>query len=320
MGVDTFASAVYTDFSELNALRGQAKKDSPAAIRAAAQQFEAIFVNMMLKSMRSATTKDPIFGSDQSRFYRDMFDQQISLTMAQRGGIGLADVIARQLRRDNGQVSTETSPVAPAANQLQTYRAQAAAAATSANIASTAKAKDSAAASAAGVNAPPGNTAFSSPTQFVRALWTHAVSAARQLGLAPQAIVAQAALETGWGQHVLRHSDGSSSFNLFGIKAGTNWDGKRVAADTLEFDNGVMQRQRDTFRAYDSIAASVNDYVRLLKSSPRYRAALGSVDNAHQLGAALQRAGYATDPEYGNKINEILNSPTFKQALGELNL
>lgn len=317
MGVDTFASAVYTDFSELNALRGQAKKDSPAAIRAAAQQFEAIFLNMMLKSMRTATTKDPIFGSDQSRFYRDMFDQQISLTMAQRGGIGLADVIARQLRRDNGQVSTDASPVTPTANQLQTYRAQAVAAATSANIRSIAK--GSAATPAADVNAP-GNTAFSSPTQFVRALWTHAVSAARQLGLAPQAIVAQAALETGWGQHVLHHSDGSSSFNLFGIKAGANWDGKRVAADTLEFDKGVMQRQRDTFRAYDSIAASVSDYVRLLKSSPRYRAALGSVDNAHQLGAALQRAGYATDPEYGNKINEILNSPTFKQALGELNL
>jgi flagellar protein FlgJ len=156
------------------------------------------------------------------------------------------------------------------------------------------------------------------PVNFVRALAPHAEAAAKQLGVSVRALLAQAALETGWGKHLPSHGDGSSSFNMFGIKAGGSWGGDKVSVPTLEYENGVAVRRRDQFRAYDSPSASFADYARLLSDSPRYAQALGSGENIAGFARALVRGGYATDPAYASKITAIANSPQMREALAAL--
>jgi len=141
---------------------------------------------------------------------------------------------------------------------------------------------------------------------FVEKLWPWAMEAAKRLGLKPQALIAQAALETGWGQHLMRKTDGSPSNNLFGIKADKRWGGDRVSVDTLEFEQGVSVKKRAHFRSYDSFRQSFEDYVNFLQSSPRYRGALSATADTGRYFTALQEAGYATDPEYARKIEAVL--------------
>ena len=158
-------------------------------------------------------------------------------------------------------------------------------------------------------------TAASSAGEFVRQVLPSIRQAARALGVNPLGLLAQAALETGWGQRIPAHRDGTSSLNLFGIKAGGEWSGPRVLTDTLEFSDGVAQPKRQAFRAYGSIEESVADFVRLLSSSPRYRLALQGGASAAGYIAGIARSGYATDPEYGNKLSRILESGTLRSAL-----
>jgi len=313
---------VYTDFSGLDKLRAEARSNSPAALRSVAQQFEGIFLQMVLKSMREANFGDGLFDSDQSKFYRDLFDHQVSLSLADHGGIGLAEMMVKQLQRTRPAAADQAQqrPQAAPGETLNDYRRvpQPHASVIPAAVGQSGKPAGSAAstAAAAGADTPQG---FATPAEFVRAIWGYVKTAASKLGVAPQAIVAQAALETGWGKHIMRHDDGSSSHNLFGIKADSAWNGKRIAASTVEFDGGVMARRQTVFRAYDSVGQSVADYVHLLQSSGRYQAALQGGGPA-RFAAALQQAGYATDPNYAQKINGIVNSDTFRQAMDGLNL
>ena len=150
------------------------------------------------------------------------------------------------------------------------------------------------------------------PEEFIESVWPQAVEAAHQLGVKPEVLVAQAALETGWGKHVIRGVDGSNSFNLFGIKADAGWQGRKVFSETVEYTDGIMHKQRAAFRAYDSPAESFRDYVDFLRTNPRYKTALQSTANSARFTAELQRAGYATDPEYSNKINGIIDSGLFR--------
>lgn len=304
-------ASVYTDFSGLRELHREAKSKSPDALRKTAQQFEAIFLQMVLKSMRDASFGDDLFGSYESKFYRGMFDQQVALTMAQGKGIGLTDVIVRQL-----QHGAKQSADAANAKAVQDVQAPPTAAALPLGVKQAAPVHTAASTE----NSQATKSSFDSPADFVRAIWKHAMSAAKQLGLDPQALVAQAALETGWGKHMPAQPDGTPSNNLFGIKADGRWQGQRVNAVTTEFDQGVVRRETAQFRAYPSLEAGFADYVRFLRSDPRYRSAVSGATAPQEFGQALSRAGYATDPDYGAKIRNIMDSDTLRQAMQGLNL
>jgi flagellar protein FlgJ len=358
----------WTEMSGFQQLRASARSDGgKAALPAVAKQFEAIFTQMMLKSMREANASmgGDLAGSDQVDTYRDMFDQQLSLTLANgRNGLGIAQMLIRQLGgKDKAAEPTLPGPaqgplLSPAAIsnanvravlQLGSDEAAGAAGAQGSGLglpslldAGTGATDGAApwaglldklgtlgrsgalgnlaqgAAAAAGVAAKllPGGD----PVNFVRALAPHAQAAADKLGVSVRALLAQAALETGWGKHLPNHGDGSSSNNLFGIKAGSSWDGAKVSVPTLEYENGVAVRKRDDFRAYESPSESFADYARLLSESPRYAQALGKGENIAGFARALVRGGYATDPSYASKITAIANSPQMREALSALGI
>ena len=249
----------YADFNGLEGLKKGAKADDPKAIRAAAQQFESLFTNMMLKSMREAKLGQGLGDTQESDLYQDMYDQQLSLKMAQGKGIGLADMLVQQLTRNS-------------------------------------------AAKAAAGSAPPAAASNADRISFVKSLEPYAEHAASQLGVSSDTLIAQAALETGWGQHVPASSNGSSSFNLFGIKAGGGWNGDAVSAQTTEYSLGSSSSISQPFRAYSSVQQGVNDYVTLLQRSAHYQRALGTGDDVSAFGSALARGGYATDPVYVQKL------------------
>lgn len=311
---------IYTDFQGLTRLRAEARADSSAALRAVAQQFEALFTQMMLKSMREASLGDDLFGSSAADQYRDMFDQQLALTLSKGRGIGLSDMLMQQLGGMPGEAPVTDvlgdNPPDPFASRL--FRGEA----TPLSIPPSTEMPDPHAihrtyASASAPAAAQGSMRFDGPEDFVQKLWPHAQHAARALGIAPQFLLAQAALETGWGQAITPSPQGSSH-NLFGIKAHAGWDGPRVSVPTLEFVNGVAVRRNDTFRVYSSPAASFTDYVNFLQTNPRYAEALQQTGNPEDFARALQKAGYATDPAYARKITAILNSDTLRAATADL--
>jgi flagellar protein FlgJ len=282
---------LYNDFQGLARLRTDAAQASPEAAREAARQFEALFVQMMLKSMRDANA---VNGEQRDRTYEDMFDRQIALEMTRERGLGLADMLVQQLRLIQPGADGEAGPAAAPA-----------------------VAPAAAAPAAAASPGTPG-AATANPAAFVRELWPHAERAGRELGVDPRAIVAQAALETGWGSRQIRDESGRSANNLFGIKADERWQGRRVGVTTLEYEAGLPAPVRAQFRAYDSLAEGVADYVRFLKDNPRYRTALAAGRDAGTYAGELQAAGYATDPRYADKIRSILASPVLDAAVRTL--
>jgi len=279
--VDTSAATTYTDINGLAAL----KKDpsSPQSISAVAEQVEALFLQMMLKSMRDATASDDPDGNEMG-MYQDMFDKQVALTISQHQDLGIGALLKRQL----------TGPLEPASPQP----------------ASSGSASATGAASATSTPA-----IVQTPAGFVNRVMPTIRRAAASLGVNPLGLLAQAALETGWGQRMPRTADGVSSLNLFGIKAGDEWTGARAIADTMEFSNGVATPRRTAFRAYGSIEESVGDFANLLKNSPRYRDAIAAGGDVQAYIQSMGKSGYATDPEYANKLNQILNSGTLQAAL-----
>lgn len=308
------AATVYNDFSGLARLRHDAQGQSPETVRKVAQQFEALFIQMMLKNMRNTGVEDELFGSDQEKMYRDMFDQQISVDLSEKGALGLADLLVRQLSRQPAQGAAATSPAAPVQRTAVQPLSAVVPAAVPARVLPQAAAGAPAAVADAvapmqAVSAPVVETAaeeaIRTPEDFIRVLAPYAEDAARELGVPPRVLLAQAALETGWGQNVMRNADGGSSHNLFGIKADARWSGARVAAETLEYEDGIAVKRRETFRAYASYADSFADYADFLRSSPRYGAALEDGADGAGFVRGLQQAGYATDPEYASKISRI---------------
>lgn len=284
---------IYTDFQSLARLRTQARENSPEALRAVAKQFEGIFLQMMLKGMREASLGDGIMDSEQTEFYQGMFDQQLSTTLSQGRGMGLADMLVKQL---GGSL-----PAATTKNDNK-------------NISGMTTAQDFPAVAVA-----PSSSSFGSPEEFVKSLWPHAQQVGKELGVAPAALMAQAALESGWGQSIMRHPDGRSSHNLFGIKADARWQGERLVMPTLEYAEGKAGRRNEPFRAYDSFAASFTDYANFLRANPRYGQALAVAGDPQAFANALQNAGYATDPAYARKIGAILHGDTLNGALKMLN-
>jgi peptidoglycan hydrolase FlgJ len=287
-------ASVYGDFAGLEKLKAGVRGNDAAAIRQVAQQFESLFARMMIKSMRDAVGKDPIFGSDQAQTYQSMYDGQLSLELTRGKGLGLADMLVRQLQRS------------AAVNGGAVAGSSAAASNPGAAVSGL---------SGAAPGAPPASAA--QRASFISQVWPQAEEAARQLGVHPLGLVAQAALESNWGQSVPRGANGASSNNLFGIKAGSSWSGPAVSASTQEFSGGAARTLSAAFRSYSSPAQSFQDYVALLRGNPRFSAALGS-GSVPSFAGALQQAGYATDPDYAHKVTAVAEqvASTLKLASG----
>jgi flagellar protein FlgJ len=292
------------DTQSLSALKRGLKQDDPRALKAAAQQFEAVFLQMMLKSMRATVPQDGMFESDQTRFYQELLDSQLAQVMAAKGGTGLAALIERQLSRQSAEAlesNPEGMPLAPPPRALPLERGQRAWPLPGEQPAPALPLEGSPLRPAM----PQAAAGDAQPQHFVAQVWPQAVAASASTGIAPQFLVGHAALESGWGRAEPRFADGRPSHNLFGIKAGSNWQGSVVEATTTEYVNGVAERRVERFRAYASYAEAFQDYARLLTHSPRYAEVVGSRDAAG-FARGLQRAGYATDPAYAQKLTRVI--------------
>ncbi|MDZ3993211.1 flagellar assembly peptidoglycan hydrolase FlgJ [Pseudomonas sp. Teo4] len=360
-------SGAYTDLNRLNSLK-HGDRDSDANVRKVAQEFESLFISEMLKASRKASdvlADDNPMNSETVKQYRDMYDQQLAVSMSREGGgIGLQDVLVRQLSK-NKAAPANTSPFpriegnAPAlwgnkvaepvhATQSTATRNDVAAlnsrrlalpskltdrllagivpstgnAAATTNTAAVPAREGQVVAGAAQTFAAPERgtrilgravaqpplapkKAFADSDAFVATMLPMAEQAAKRIGVDPRYLVAQAALETGWGKSVMRNSDGTSSHNLFGIKATGSWEGGEARAITSEFRDGKFVKETAAFRSYDSYQDSFHDLVSLLQSNSRYQEAVKSADKPEQFVRELQKAGYATDPDYASKISQI---------------
>lgn len=331
------------DLRSAIALPSAAPTQTPRArVEEAARELETQFAHMLVKSMRATTGGDPFGGSNTT--YRDMHDQQLAKELTKGRGLGLQPTIIRELQR-NSAPSPAALPAGPIALPMSMPASPMALArpgvggltlnAPVGGLTLAPATRGVSMQATAPVAAPalpepakastPGEVACdptapldcSSPEAFVRSIWPHAQKVAAELGVPAKALVAQAALETGWGRRLAGGNGQATSHNLFGIKATGRWIGEKVVSGTHEFVNGVRQNVRAAFRAYGSAGESFNDYARLI-SGNRYAAARGTGDDVHRFASALQKAGYATDPSYANKITAIANGATLNRALAAL--
>ena len=313
------ASRNANDIKGLDTLRQAAQSGDKAALEEAAKQFEAIFVQMMLKSMRKAqdvlADKDSAFNSEQVKFYRDMHDQQLATDLSSNGSIGLAGIIVRQL----GQLGEGYMPAGVIRNDgdLSTLNRQSV---VSTQIAQHVVLGDSGLNNQASTRQDLSKSlpsfksaAFTDAQSFVEQLYPVAQEAAEKLGLDPKALLAQAALETGWGKHMIHNVDGENSHNLFGIKANRSWQGDRAVIDTVEFEQGIASTKKQPFRVYANFGDAMHDYVNFIQKNPRYEQAVSQTDSPQSYFSELQKAGYATDPEYANKVISVFESEKFKR-------
>jgi flagellar protein FlgJ len=357
------------DLNGLNAIRQQSRETDgeakQAALKEAAQQFEAIFMRMLLTSMRKAQEvleSDSPFNSQSTKFYRDMHDQQMAVELSSNGSLGLTDLIVRQLGGDTGDFkpssvlrndanlvksnsvnSTSNNPDKdrqhnslvekmladkstikpdidiPFAGNFQASvntPSNEVAALTINNVSSLTNkqlAKNNAQVfSQHGVNNPTASSGhkFNEPKDFVSALIKPAQKVQQKLGVPFEVVIAQAALETGWGHKIIKDQHGDSSNNLFNIKADSRWAGDKVTKDTLEFEQGAMIKKAEPFRMYQTLSDSVDDYIHFLSNSERYQDALQKSNNVEHFLQGLQKAGYATDPQYADKIIGTLKTVT----------
>jgi len=312
---------VYTDFEGLNALKTQARTDKESALREVARQFESLFLAEMLKSMRKANdvmAEGNYLNTNESQAYRDMFDNQISLSMSGNAGTGLADALVRQLSPQIPGMKSDGSPLAGHKAALADYDRSVPPLSPRLpeEIKSVQRLAEALPVKSDSLSDSLEDDAqlparFESPEQFVQTLMPMAERIAKDSGINPRFMVAQAALETGWGKHMIEgKGDGTSpvpSYNLFGIKADQRWQGDSVAITTTEFREGVPMKEQAEFRAYADYEASFRDYVDFLESNPRYRDVLAVADKPAQFAEKLQQAGYATDPNYAEKIRSIMN-------------
>ncbi len=353
------------DLNGLNDIREQSRagnsEGKKEALKEAAQQFEAIFMKMLLSSMRKAQEvleSDSPFNSESTKFYRDMHDQQMAVELSSNGSLGLTDLIVRQLGGDDGTFKPSSVlrndgnlPVTDSANSTDdkankdsqhnsliekmledknqikpdidipfagSYQPQhninnqVNSAASQFIIRDVDKRTNKVSGQSESVNnsATISNHSFDEPKDFVTALIEPAQKVQKTLGVPFEVVIAQAALETGWGQKMIKDQDGGSSNNLFNIKADSRWAGDKITKDTLEFEQGAMIKKSEPFRTYQSLTDSVDDYINFLSTSERYQDALQDSGNVEHFLQGLQKAGYATDPQYADKILGTLKTVT----------
>ncbi len=367
----------YNDLASLNAITQVGKKDEAQALKEVAKQFESMFVGMMLKTMREANAVfeegNPL-SSNESKFYRQMFDDQLALSLSKGKGMGLADTLYRQLKqqfdvkehaKDNESkevthkgfnlnnkinpfslskpvtslpvpadvpfdlkfnkpktivpIPTNTPMKVKEVNNIKTDDSlknvlgiQLTNQQLSAEVTNK---KELAQISAGKVQKQSG---FQTPQEFVNTIWPIAQKIATDMKVEPRAIIAQAALETGWGKHIIHQQDGKNSHNLFGIKADRRWDGDVAKVSTLEYKNGIANKEIAPFRVYDSYESSLKDYAHFIKNSSRYKEAAQQGSNIKGYSEGLQKGGYATDPNYANKIQRIAAGDVLNNAINQV--
>jgi peptidoglycan hydrolase FlgJ len=304
------------DIKDMGGLRQSAKAGSAESLKTASTQFEAMFVNMMMKSMRDASPQDGMMNSEQTKMFTTMLDQQTSQNIAKKG-IGLSDVLIRQLTKtadakaldiggagDNANGANAGSFSGVASLMDAKLQKAIAAAGGAGAAAKTGSVDDNSAVPATVI----GNRGSQAPhvRSFQDKLSAHAEEASLATGIPAKFMLGQAALESGWGKREIKGRDGTNSHNLFGIKAGGDWKGKTVDATTTEYVNGKAQTRVEKFRAYDTYADSFKDYAKLLSNNPRYEKVLASAGDASSFAQGLQKAGYATDPQYAAKLTSII--------------
>jgi flagellar protein FlgJ len=277
------AHTLAADAQSLGALKLDAGKATPAAIRETAKQFESLFMRELLKSMREATMKSGLLDSPASDLGTDLLDQQMAVHMSGQPG-GLTEQIVQQLTRQMGtQLASPAFPSNATARATKPLQA-----------------------------APQGSTTARPPTdsqtRFVQQHSSIAADVERTTGIPASFMLGQAGHETGWGKHEIRQKGGAPSHNLFGIKAGASWTGKVAEVTTTEYVDGVAQKRVARFRAYDSPADSFKDYARLISQSPRYAKAREQTGSVYAYASGLQKAGYATDPQYAAKLSRAINA------------
>jgi len=293
------------DAQSLSKLKLEAGKNTPAAIQETAKQFESLFMRELIKSMREATVKSGMLDSPGGDMGADLLDQQFAVQMSGQPG-GLSDLIAQQLTRQMGVPPTSTSPNADG-NAIDADTSLGASSPATLKFATelprSATAKEQPRVAAKTTRAP-----TESQANFVRQHSDVANKVEKETGIPASFMLGQAGHETGWGKYQIKQKGGAPSFNLFGIKAGGSWTGKVAEVTTTEFVNGVAQKKVARFRAYDSYEDSFKDYSRLISESPRYAKARQQTGSAHAFASGLQKAGYATDPDYAAKLSRAINT------------
>ncbi|WP_413692493.1 flagellar assembly peptidoglycan hydrolase FlgJ [Psychromonas sp. KJ10-2] len=333
----------YFDLQGLEQLRQKTKTNDKETIREVANQFESMFASMLIKSMRKANEAfeaDSPFNNQQTKFYTDMQDKQLAVDISRHGTLGLADALVRQLdpssmarlqsvEQDKLAMPNQAQTVtmhelnpAPANIQFNKPDQLRELSITRINDSTTQNQLSEQAQSPELVNKPKAKSDadFSSPSSFIESLLPYAKKAAKALGVSPEVLVAQSALETGWGKKILQTPGQESSFNLFNIKSHGGWQGDSVNKNSLEVENGIGIKRRSNFRVYQGIQESFNDYTDFIKNNKRYEQALQQGGNPNRYIEELQDAGYATDPQYAEKVQKIMNSDSFKAVVaGENN-
>ncbi|WP_298940878.1 flagellar assembly peptidoglycan hydrolase FlgJ [uncultured Psychromonas sp.] len=323
----------YFDLQGLEQLRQKTKTNDKETIREVANQFESMFASMLIKSMRQANeafeTESP-FNNQQTKFYTDMQDKQLAVDISRHGTLGLADALVRQLdptsmvRPQSVAQDQLTMPNQAEQKQMMSLQPEV--------VNSNFKAPDQMQQSQqiqlnksavkglvenSDVTAASGphKIDFTSPSSFIETLLPYAKKAAKALGVSPEVLVAQSALETGWGKKILQTPGQESSFNLFNIKSHGGWKGESVNKNSLEVEDGVGVQRRSNFRVYQGLQESFKDYTDFISNNKRYEQALQQGDNAERYIEELQQAGYATDPKYAEKIKQIMNSNSFQSVV-----
>lgn len=343
MSTATSSMGTWNDFGALTRTRAQATtaalqgnaEQGEEALRSVARQFESLFIQMMLTRMREASLGDPLFDGPEMETYREMLDQQVALNLGAQGGLGIADMLVRQLSPlvrqaaaagnapvsvPNARLSQSMHRGTPHVQDASGWPGEDDSYAGAGSVVSgpagdeplhsrhRVDVGDCAAVATAGCH--DSALGFDGPEDFVARVRPHAQRVAASLGVPAEVLIAQAALETGWGQHMIRGPTDASANNFFGIKADRRWHGPSVNVTTMEFAGGVMQRVRAPFRAYASAAESFDDYAHFITGQERYRGALEATRRAHGDPQVyihgLQEAGYATDPDYAQKVVAVM--------------
>ena len=337
--------SIHSDNHSLNNIRKQALTDSNSAVEAAAKEFEAFFMNEMLKSMRQASEvigDDSMFSSSEEKMFVGMLDEQMSVDLSQQGTLGIAKMMLRELNPEQNQQSTSfvkrmpenftinnspidrqntinnithnISPIKLTSNngvnesneiKINTLKSNKANPLITEVVVSEVIVPDV---------MPAKKSLFASATEFVKQLMPIAKKSADKIGVDPKILIAQAALETGWGEHIIHNEKGLPSFNLFGIKNSESWKGESVKINTLEVESGEFVKRKESFRSYENFEKSFEDIVNFISENPRYKEAMEVVSDAKKFIQSVQDAGYATDPDYANKIMSIFNRDTLMDS------
>jgi peptidoglycan hydrolase FlgJ len=311
-GLGTLSNRFALDVQGFDALRAQAKSSPQAGLKAAAQQFDAVFTQMMLKSMREATPSDGPFDSQESASFTSMLDQQMSQQMSSKG-IGVADMMLKQLMRNAGASTTAagggSADSSANAGNIAAMNAMAKAYANAQGNKANAASLDNGNGYSGNASLTPpvhGNSSSDKVNAFVDRLAAPAQAASAATGIPARFIIGQAALESGWGKREIKNTDGSTTHNIFGVKATADWTGKTTNAVTTEYVNGQPKKVVERFRAYDSYEDALTDYASVLKSNPRYAPVVDASRDAAGFAHGMQKAGYATDPQYAKKLISIM--------------